>query len=305
MSEPLVSLRRVGVSLSGVTVLDGLDLEIRPGEWHALLGPNGAGKTTLMRVLLGLLRPSAGAVVLRLPPDRGAVGVALGARNLHPGRRARTELLLRVRGNGGSPAQAARAWDACRIPHERARCGALSLGQAQRLSLMAALAHRPRLVVLDEPTVGLDLDSVAWLRDLLAHHVERGGAAFVSSHDLSAVERSATTVTVLDGGRATYSGSLGGFVDPAPHVAVRPLDARAFARLALMRGWSTRTAGGVLLVSGASAEDVGRATACLGIPVALLEERHDDLATGLRRHGIAVGASHLTTSPRPEEPCPA
>ena len=92
------------------------------------------------------------------------------------------------------------------------RCGDLSLGQAQRLAIVTALVARPRLVVLDEPTVGLDTASLSWLRGRLREFVADGGSVWMSSHDLDEVEHSADEIAVLSGGSLAYAGPVAGLV---------------------------------------------------------------------------------------------
>lgn len=192
-----LSTRAVAASRGGRAVLWGLDLELRRGEALALHGPNGAGKTTLLRILAGLDRPAAGAVhllgadVTDLPAERRVPSLCLLPQD--PGRhllceRADDEVALGLRARGVS-AGVARA----RAEALLARLGLpgagprhprdLSVGERERVALAAALAPDPAVLLLDEPTRGMDAGRRAQLAALLREHVAAGGAALVATHD--------------------------------------------------------------------------------------------------------------------------
>lgn len=188
--------------------VDGLDLEVRTGEVFGFLGPNGAGKSTTIRVLLDLLRPSAGEVrVLGQDPRRGGADLRrrigyLPGDLAHTGRETAGEHLdhlARLRGGRGN----------ARIAPLAERFGldlsrpvrALSKGNRQKVGVIQALMHEPELLVLDEPTSGLDpllqQEFLASVRELRAE----GATVFLSSHVLGEVESIADRVAILRGGR--------------------------------------------------------------------------------------------------------
>lgn len=191
----------------------GLDFEVSPGEIHALVGLNGAGKTTLMRLLLGMLRPTAGQVRLNgirlaaLPSSAwSGVGHLIEYPLAYGDLTARENLLLgaRLHGLRGDAAaeavdSAVRDFDLDRYAAIRAR--RLSTGNRQRLGLAAALQHHPRIAVLDEPSNTLDPAGVVLLREVLRRRAAAGAAILVSSHHLDEVARIADRISVMNAGR--------------------------------------------------------------------------------------------------------
>lgn len=193
----------------GRTILDGIDLAVRPGELVALLGPNGAGKTTTVEIVEGYRAPDAGTVrVLGVDPRRGGpdlrarVGLMLqdGA-GLEPRATPRDLLRLYVAFHEAGPS----ADDLI----ERAGLGAvaatrvrrLSGGERQRLSLAIALAGDPEVLILDEPTAGMDPEARRGARELIAGLRDAGRSILLTTHDLGDVERLADRVAILHRGR--------------------------------------------------------------------------------------------------------
>jgi ABC-2 type transport system ATP-binding protein len=199
--------------------LAGVDLTVRAGEVHALVGLNGAGKTTLMRTMLGMLRPDSGRVTVYLPGadgERDVRDLPTGAW-AHVGHLVETpfayaELTVtetlhcaaRLRGLGGADARAAvtEVVDELDLGHwADRRTRTLSLGNRQRLGLACAVLHRPRLMVLDEPSNGLDPAGVLRVRRHLTRAASDGAGVLVSSHHLDEMARMAHRITVLHRGR--------------------------------------------------------------------------------------------------------
>ncbi len=208
---------------NGKVALDNLSFRVERGEVFGFLGPNGAGKTTAVKILIGLVRPTAGRVrVLDLPAGDPAAKARLGflpegfrfydwltgrellefygrlSRMDGPARRRRVEETLRLTG-------LAEAADT--------RVRAYSKGMQQRLGLAQALLHRPELVLLDEPTSALDPLGRREVRDLIRRLKEEGTAVFLNSHLLSEVELVCDNVAIVDRGRVVRSGSLASLVD--------------------------------------------------------------------------------------------
>jgi ABC-type multidrug transport system ATPase subunit len=213
--EFAVELRHLVKRFGGrVTAVDGLDLSVRRGETYGLLGPNGAGKTTTLRMLLGLVRPSAGVIrVLGLPPGdpaglrrTGAMGDTAfypflsGRDNLRAAARrcqvpdARVEAVLDVAG------LTARAGD---------RVSAYSLGMRQRLAVAMALLKDPELLILDEPSNGLDPVGQLAMRRLIRELADGGRTILLSSHDMGEVEELCGRVAVIGGGTMLAEGTPG------------------------------------------------------------------------------------------------
>ena len=187
----------------------GVDLGIPPGEIVALVGLNGAGKTTLMRVLLGMLRPDAGRVELdgvaidRLPARAWArVGHLVDAPLAYAELTVRSTLELNARLRGARLGVVDAGIAEFRLaPYAGRRIRALSLGNRQRVGLAAALQHEPSVVVLDEPTNGLDPAGVIALREHLMRRRDAGAGILVSSHHLDEVARIADRIVVMNSGR--------------------------------------------------------------------------------------------------------
>jgi ABC-2 type transport system ATP-binding protein len=191
--------------------VDRLALRVGRGEIYGFLGLNGAGKTTTIRLLLGLVRPSAGtASVLGARPHPGAgdlwarVGALVETPHAYPELTVREnlEVARRLR-RVADPRTVARTLERLGLDAEAdRRAGALSLGNAQRLGLAKALLHEPELLLLDEPANGLDPVGVVEVRQLLIGLArERGVTVFLSSHLLGEVARLATRIGVLHRGR--------------------------------------------------------------------------------------------------------
>jgi ABC-2 type transport system ATP-binding protein len=196
--------------------LDGLDLEVRTGEVHGFLGPNGAGKTTTIRVLLGLLRADAGrAELLDGDPWRDAVGLhrrlayVPGDVTLWPNLSGGEviDLLGRLRG-GLNPKRRAELLERFDLdPRKKART--YSKGNRQKVALVAALASEVELLLLDEPTAGLDPLMEAAFRDWInAEERARGRTVLLSSHILAEVEALCERVSIIRAGRIVESGTL-------------------------------------------------------------------------------------------------
>ena len=203
--------------------LRGIDLELRPGEIVGLIGPNGAGKTSLMRLLTGLLLPSEGRIlVLGGSPASPRVRNRLGYLPENP--------VFRYPGSGRSFLNFSGALSGLdpvasreRAEHLAAQLGfsdrldaplrGYSRGEAEKLGLIQAFLHRPRLVLLDEPTGGLDPESVVRLRELLRNAASEGAAILLSSHHLTEVERTCHRVSFVFGGVVRREVRLAGSED--------------------------------------------------------------------------------------------
>ncbi|WP_433003420.1 ABC transporter ATP-binding protein [Kribbella sp. CA-294648] len=192
------------------TGVRGADLRIAPGEIHALVGLNGAGKSTLMRLLLGMLKPSAGTVTIAGQPLNRANWAKVGhlveyplayreltcRQNLTLNARLHRIPAARIGGMVESIITELRL-----TQYADRRAGKLSLGNRQRLGLASALQHDSELIVLDEPTNSLDPSGVILLREAIARRAAAGAGVLVSSHHLDEVARIADHIPVLNAGR--------------------------------------------------------------------------------------------------------
>ncbi|WP_063020026.1 ABC transporter ATP-binding protein [Nocardia niwae] len=215
MSEPAISIVGLRKSFGPARALDGLDLTVRTGEVHGFLGPNGSGKTTTIRVLLGLFRSDAGTVRM-LGGDPWSDAVALHARlayvpgevTLWPGITGGEVIDLMGRLRGGIDrrrrAELLERFDL--DPRQKAR--AYSKGNRQKVALVAALASNAELLLLDEPTVGLDPLKEAEFQRCIAESKHEGRTVLLSSHILAEVEALCDRVSIIRHGRTVESGSL-------------------------------------------------------------------------------------------------
>ena len=196
--------------------LDGVELEVPRGEAFGLIGPNGAGKTTFIKCLLGIAHPDAGAVELlggrpEDPRSMARVGYLPERLTLPGAWTARAFLASVARLKGLAPHRA--AMDALLARVGLAEVGerkirGFSKGMRQRLGLAAALVGEPDLLVLDEPTDGVDPLGRVEIRQLLTGELERGATLFINSHLLSETERICTRIGILSHGRLVRSGPL-------------------------------------------------------------------------------------------------
>jgi ABC-2 type transport system ATP-binding protein len=188
--------------------VDDMTFDVASGRVTGFVGPNGAGKSTTMRMMVGLTRPDRGDVryhgvsyTRMLHPAR-VVGSVLDARCMHPGRTARNHLLAAA---AFSKIPSRRVDD---VLHEVGlesvadqRTGGFSLGMRQRLALAGALLGEPEVLLLDEPSNGLDPDGIRWLRNSLSEFAGRGGTVFVSSHLIAELAMFADDLVVVGAGK--------------------------------------------------------------------------------------------------------
>lgn len=196
--------------------VDNVDLTVEPGDVFGYLGPNGAGKTTSLRMMLGLIRPSAGSVRLfgRDPQESvdalDGVSGFVEAPSFYPYLSGRTNLELLAALDGGEAR--ARLEDALEIvglsDRAKDRVGGYSHGMRQRLGLAAALLRGPRLLLLDEPATGLDPGGMRDMRNLIRDLSGQGITVLLSSHLLAEVEELCNRVAIVQKGRVAYQGSL-------------------------------------------------------------------------------------------------
>ena len=193
-----------------VTAVDGLDLDVRRGEIYGFLGRNGAGKTTTIRMLLGLIRPSAGHVEVlgtTIAPGVtsvfGQVGFLVETATAYPNLTVRENLDIQRRLTGAPREALEEAIELLRLgTYADRRAGTLSLGNKQRLSLARALLHSPDVLILDEPANALDPAGIVEVRGLLrALADDRGVTVFMSSHILAEVAHLADRIGVIHDGR--------------------------------------------------------------------------------------------------------
>jgi ABC-2 type transport system ATP-binding protein len=211
-----IEVRGLTKTFGTVTAVRDMSFTAPAGKVTGFLGPNGSGKTTTLRVVLGLIRPSAGEATVggvpyrRLAQPRRRVGALLEATGFHPGRRAREHLRVLAAASGGLPDRRVdEVLDLVDLsPSANRRVREFSLGMRQRLGLAAALLGDPQVLLLDEPANGLDPAGIAWLRALLRALAGEGRTIVVASHVLSEVAQTADHVVIVNAGELRFSGPL-------------------------------------------------------------------------------------------------
>jgi ABC-2 type transport system ATP-binding protein len=236
-----VSVRGLSKHFGRVRAVDGLTFDVPAGQVTGFLGPNGAGKTTTLRMLLGLVTPTAGEALIGgrryadLPAPRRVVGAVLEATGLHPGRRGRAHLRILAQVSGVGQDRVDEVLDQVGLSADAdRRVGGYSLGMRQRLGLAAALLGDPRVLILDEPGNGLDPAGMAWLRALLRNLAGQGRTVVISSHVLAEVAQTVDRVLILSEGRLRFAGPLAELAGTAGSAAV-PGDAGASLEAAFLR----------------------------------------------------------------------
>ncbi|NLD74331.1 MAG: ABC transporter ATP-binding protein [Chloroflexi bacterium] len=272
-----------------VRAVDGVSLAVERGEVFGFLGPNGAGKTTTIGMVLGLIHPTAGEVFLfgePLTPARPGVLRRVGAL---VGATAALVPYLSARGNLRLVARLQGAKAAARIDEvldlvglrEAAdrKAGDFSTGMKQRLGLAMALLHQPDLLILDEPTNGMDPAGMREVRNMLRALADGGTTVFLSSHLLHEIQQSCDRVAVLNKGRVVAEGRVDELLDAGAVVKVRVADTQEAAdclrRLAGVQGVEPN--GKWVTVTGRTSEDVVAHLVGHGIVPAEVTTPHDDL----------------------------
>ena len=203
---PAVHVSAASKSFGNVTALRGVDLRVEPGQTYGVLGPNGAGKTTLLRILLGLVRADEGDVsVLGARPGDSSVlhkvGALIETPAFIPHLTGYTNLRILAKARGLPDSEVRRVLEIVHLENRAdERYRGYSLGMGQRLGVAAALLGRPPLLILDEPTNGLDPEGVVSMRKLIRDLGARGTTVLLSSHVLSEVQQLCERVVVLDRG---------------------------------------------------------------------------------------------------------
>jgi ABC-2 type transport system ATP-binding protein len=261
-----------------VLAVDNLSFAVPRGTVTGFLGPNGAGKTTTLRMLLGLVEPTAGAATIEGRPYRELseplrqVGAILEASGFYPGRTARNHLRVQAMAGGIDAARVDSVLELVGLQYAAdRRAGGFSLGMRQRLGLASALLGDPGVLILDEPANGLDPVGVRWLRELLRGFADNGRTVLVSSHILAEVAQTVDNVVILDRGRVVAHTSLEQLAAAAgveSVVRVRTSKAEELRAAVVADGAHARVAApDVVEVTGSSPERVGELAAHRAIPV--------------------------------------
>ncbi len=276
MTDAVIEARSVAKHYGAVSALAGLDLRIPRGGVFGLLGPNGAGKSTLLRIALDLVRPSAGEILLfGAPVDAKTlrrVGGFIEAPRFHPYLTAtQTIHSLALTAGIAVPDTEALLERVGLTQAAHRRVDGFSLGMKQRLGIACALIGGPELVILDEPTNGMDPAGIQDIRRLVRDIADRDGATvLLSSHLLDEVQRICDHVAILDHGRLVTSGPIGELLgsDEILRISAVPME-RALA----IAGQGARQDGEALLVPIARSAAPGLIAALVEAGVAISEAR--------------------------------
>lgn len=232
-ADAVATLEEVTRTFGEVKALDNVTLALGEGELIGMLGPNGAGKSTLLSLVSGIRRPSSGTVRLfgadpRQPHARTRLGTTPQETGLPPTLRV-AEVIDFVAGHYANPMATAHVLEMFDLtPLSRRQTGGLSGGQKRRLSVALSIVGRPALVLLDEPTTGLDIDARKVLWEAVRAYHSQGSTVVVTSHYLEEIEALAERVVVVDDGRVIADDDLAAVVAQvdARHVKVTVPDAR-------------------------------------------------------------------------------
>lgn len=285
-----------------VSAVDDLTARIEPGQVTGFLGPNGAGKTTSLRMLLGLVRPTSGTATIGgrafadLDSPLQTVGAALEASSFHPGRSAANHLKVYARAASLPATRVDEVLGLVGLADVAGRrVGGFSLGMRQRLGLATALLGDPGVLVLDEPSNGLDPEGIRWMRSLLRHLAEEGRTVLISSHLLAEVQQTVDALLIISRGRLVFQGGVEDLADPDEYATVvdspdraalsRLLDDRGIAYQLLRNGFTIRHHEPVEI--GALAAGAGIALSNLQSKGASLEDIFLELVSGVRVHASA------------------
>jgi ABC-2 type transport system ATP-binding protein len=286
MSDGQIAVAGLTKQYRKVRAVDDLSFTVQPGRVTGFLGPNGSGKTTTMRMILNLVRPTAGTATIGgrryadLDQPLRHVGAVLEASSAHRGRSARNHLRV-ICASAGLPL--GRADEVLALvgltPAAKRKFKGYSLGMRQRLGIAAAMLGDPRVLLLDEPANGLDPEGIRWMRDLLKTLAGQGRTIFVSSHLLSEMQLLADDVVIIAAGQLITMGPMAQIVDGATQgtqVRVRtPEPDKLIAELGVTAS-VRHTDDGALLVTGVEPPAVGAAALRASVELhELVAERPD------------------------------
>jgi ABC-2 type transport system ATP-binding protein len=269
-----------------VVAVDNLSFEVEQGSVTGFFGPNGAGKTTTLRMLLGLIEPTAGTAMIggklyrELVDPFRHVGAVLESTSFHPGRRARDHLRVLCAEAGLRLTRVDEVLDEVGLADvgDR-RVKGFSLGMRQRLGLAAALLGEPELLILDEPANGLDPEGVHWLRRFLRSYADQGASVLVSSHLLAKIAQTVDDVVIVAKGRLVTQSSLADLAGRTkPGVWVRTPQAQVLRDALVAKGIAAevQTPETVMALE-TTTEVVGIAAAGAGVVIFEMTSQHFDL----------------------------
>ncbi|MDI9884933.1 ATP-binding cassette domain-containing protein [Streptomyces sp. HNM0645] len=282
-----IDVQQLTKHYAGVRAVDRLTFTVRPGRVTGFLGPNGAGKSTTMRLVLGLARPTSGSASVggraygSFHAPLRHVGALLDTHAAHGSRTARNHLRSLTVANGIPDRRVEEVLDETGLTETaHRRVGEFSLGMRQRLGVAAALLGDPGVVMLDEPSNGLDPEGVVWIRGLLRRLAAEGRTVLVSSHLMGETAEFADHLVVLGRGRLLADTPIRTFLagSAPPRARFRTTQPARLVAALTRRGHSVELGeDGRVSAAGLRAEDVGTIAAREGIPVLELTDERTSL----------------------------
>ncbi|MFJ7496569.1 ABC transporter ATP-binding protein [Streptomyces sp. NPDC097727] len=288
--------------------VDSLTFSVRPGRVTGFLGPNGAGKSTTMRLVLGLDRPTRGTATIggqpyaTLDDPLRRVGALLDAQAAHGSRTARNHLLALAVSNGMGARRVEEVLEEAGLGAVGGtRIKTFSLGMRQRLGIATALLGDPEVVLLDEPSNGLDPEGIIWIRELMKRLAREGRTVLVSSHLMNETSSFADHLVVLGRGRLLADLPMQDFLDSRsrPRARVRTTESARLRDVLIRKGYEpVQGDDGRWTVEGAKAGEIGAIAAAEGIPVlelideqTTLEQAYLDLTSDAMEFASAATSS--------------
>ncbi|MDP3967928.1 MAG: ATP-binding cassette domain-containing protein [Nocardioides sp.] len=273
----MIEARDLTKRYGDTTAVDNASFEVMPGTVTGFLGPNGSGKSTTMRMIVGLDRPTAGAVTVNGKPYAAhaaplrEVGVLLDAKAVHTGRSAYQHLRAMAATHGIPTRRVREVIDMTGLDRVAdKRVGGFSLGMGQRLGIAAAMLGDPHTLILDEPVNGLDPEGVKWVRTMVRQLAGEGRTVFISSHLMSEMAQTADHLLVIGRGRIITAGRLADVIATARQATVRVVTPRPAELAELLTGEGatvTSVASGQLEVAELTSAEIGDLAAARGLPL--------------------------------------
>jgi ABC-type multidrug transport system ATPase subunit len=283
----VIETRALSKSYGGrILAVDGLTMRVRRGEVYGFLGPNGAGKTTTLRMLLGLVRPTSGSALVLgaapgLPESLARVGALIESPTFYPFLSGRDNLRVLARYSGTPEARIESVLDEVDLASRaRDRFGTYSLGMKQRLGIAAALLKDPELLILDEPTNGMDPAGMAEMRGFIRTLGQGRRTVLLSSHLMSEVEQVSDRVAVISRGALVREGTVDELRgQESLWVRAEPLEAaeRVLGTLRSVERFARMDGGFRIAADPATAPTINRALVEAGIAVSELRPERDSL----------------------------
>lgn len=298
-----VTCERLTTQFGETRAVDALSFTAPAGELTGFIGVNGAGKTTTIRTLLGLVAPTSGTALIGgrryrdLQDPRHIVGAVLDVPGAHPGHAGRAHLEILALAARADRTRVTELLELVDLSEHAGRpVGTYSLGMRQRLALAAALLCDPPVLILDEPTKGLDPAGIRWLRELLRDLTDEGRCVLVSSHHLAELEAVADRVVMIERGRLVADEPIGELLRRrGGGVLVETPAADRLAGLILAAGGDATPDGGERIrVTGLSAARIGDLAADARVPIHRLDDAPAEL------EDVFFGLTTLSTQEVPD-----